>query len=612
MKYRALLVFAAWVTIAVTSGCPKPRTPSSGSTSDPRIPAPETDVINGDSASKIIFLSQNWPPDETLRFYSQSHGSQLVPYSWFLELEQAGDGDQETERFRSDRNMRRLGFLPQKPNADFGNPHGLPIGFAKDENLDWMGFNCAACHTSQINFEGTGIRLDGAPALADVDTFLRELTAALRRALDRPAVFNRFAAKVLPKTGRPPSELDLELLKQKLNAVVQRRENYNRRNLVGHGTVEREAWGHGRIDAFGTILNQVTSLRLQVPENAEPANAPVSIPFLWDTPHHKVVQWNGVAKNNAILGFEFGALGRNVGEVLGVFGEVRLEKPLLDIWPGYPSSVRFQNLRDAENFIRTLWSPQWPADVFKHPLKAELIEQGRTVYEKKKCLNCHALIDRRDENRTAKERMISIGGPTEEPQFNVGTDSQMAANFATDRKTGTFLEGQSKYFSVETFGPRAPAGELLAHVVTGAILHAPANEGQELPPVTEAARVAAEQLRYKARPLNGIWATAPFLHNGSVPSLRALLGPVDKRPDKFVVGRREYDPQEVGFKYQLDEGVALGFKPLDTSVIGNSNQGHVYGSEEFAWTDETSGATQTIPRLTSAELEALLEFLRSL
>src|SRR5690606_24698234 len=70
-------------------------------------------------------------------------------------------------------------------------------------------------------------------------------------------------------------------------------------------------------------------------------------------------------------------------------------------------------------------------------------------------------------------------------------------------------------------------------------------------------------LSYKARSLNGIWATAPYLHNGSVPSLYDLLLPKKRpgdpeegeyRPDEFMVGSREFDPVKVGFRTQGYEG----------------------------------------------------------
>ena len=107
-------------------------------------------------------------------------------------------------------------------------------------------------------------------------------------------------------------------------------------------------------------------------------------------------------------------------------------------------------------------------------------------------------------------------------------------------------------------------------------------------------------LAYKARPLDGIWATAPYLHNGSVPNLYDLLLPVDKRPKEFWVGSHEFDPEKVGY---------VSTKPADGQatklvtatgdglfVMGNSNYGHDYAND--AMTDE--------------ERWALVEYMKSL
>jgi len=53
---------------------------------------------------------------------------------------------------------------------------------------------------------------------------------------------------------------------------------------------------------------------------------------------------------------------------------------------------------------------------------------------------------------------------------------------------------------------------------------------------------------YRARPLNGVWATAPYLHNGSVPSLYWMLTPAAERPTQFCIGSRDFDPQQVGYR----------------------------------------------------------------
>ncbi|MEI7997701.1 MAG: di-heme-cytochrome C peroxidase, partial [Methylococcaceae bacterium] len=80
---------------------------------------------------------------------------------------------------------------------------------------------------------------------------------------------------------------------------------------------------------------------------------------------------------------------------------------------------------------------------------------------------------------------------------------------------------------------------------------------------------------YKARPLNGIWASAPFLHNGSVPNLWEMLQKPDQRVTTFNVGSWEMDPVKVGFVTNAEPATSV----FNTTLPGNSNKGHGYGSE---------------------------------
>lgn len=137
------------------------------------------DDFFGDSAKQIVYLDQNWDRYDSLWFYNTTQGSDLIPYSIFINLEQAGS----TELFRSSGNMRKLRFLTQEPSFD--NPDGLPVGFVKDsyQGKDYMGFTCAACHTTQVNYNGIGIRIDGAPALSDIESLLLNMTSAIEATL---------------------------------------------------------------------------------------------------------------------------------------------------------------------------------------------------------------------------------------------------------------------------------------------------------------------------------------------------------------------------------------------------------------------------------------------
>src|SRR6185369_9974308 len=91
--------------------------------------------------------------------------------------------------------------------------------------------------------------------------------------------------------------------------------------------------------------------------------------------------------------------------------------------------------------------------------------------------------------------------------------------------------------------------------------------------------VEAPLIGYNVQYLDGIWLRAPYLHNGSVPTLRDLLEPVDKRPAVFYRGNDLYDPVRVGFVSNVQEEGGKHYFEFDTKVKGNANVGHAYGTE---------------------------------
>jgi mono/diheme cytochrome c family protein len=82
---------------------------------------------------------------------------------------------------------------------------------------------------------------------------------------------------------------------------------------------------------------------------------------------------------------------------------------------------------------------------------------------------------------------------------------------------------------------------------------------------------------YVASLLDGVWARAPYLHNGSVPSLYDLLQAPERRPQRFWRGSDIYDFRKVGFHSLIPTTDQLGFL-YDTGVRGNGNEGHAYGT----------------------------------
>jgi cytochrome c5 len=122
---------------------------------------------------------------------------------------------------------------------------------------------------------------------------------------------------------------------------------------------------------------------------------------------------------------------------------------------------------------------------------------------------------------------------------------------------------------------------------------------------------------YKPRPLSGVWATAPFLHNGSVPTLYQMLLPPAKRDARFFVGRREFDPQHVGYVTLPDaDGDDDGFW-LDTSLKGNHNSGHAFAADAETWKKHRADPKSNPlppgvigPEFTDEERFSLIEYLK--
>jgi hypothetical protein len=127
-------------------------------------------------------------------------------------------------------------------------------------------------------------------------------------------------------------------------------------------------------------------------------------------------------------------------------------------------------------------------------------------------------------------------------------------------------------------------------------------------------------LGYKMRPLDGIWATPPYLHNGAVPSVYALLSPVNERPLSFITGHREYDPKVLGY----ETGPLKNGFLFNTCVAGNSNWGHEFADAKDMALDkdhlcpgvDAAAAAKRRgvlgPALSDHERKALIEYLKTL
>lgn len=635
----------------------------------------------GDQFFQTIYLDQGWSASDSLWFYSTTQGSNLLPYSFFLVLEQSDSSD----LFRNNQNIDRYGYLPQRPTIS--NPDGLPVGMVRDEyqGKAFMGFTCAACHTTQLNYLGAGIRIDGGPANSDMETFMIDLADALYATLKNSEKRDRFVVNVL-KQGKFKNQEDVL---SDLKKYAQRIKAYTIVNVPRDTTRPLTRYGYARLDAFGRIYNRVlehimsaqqlrellteiltTEELAEVMSNAEPvlsstnrdhiieriqvyltskqiirlrnriynpADAPVSYPFLWDIPQHDYVQWNGRVDNSGL-----GPMARNAGQMIGVFGTLDWQErdgfTLSSVIGGqgfgpkhidFQSSVDIRNLRRVEKHLRKLTSPQWPEHILPKIDKARMVK-GAELFSQY-CASCHGHIDRIDPDRRVVAKMMGIS--------SIGTDSKMATNGIEYTGYSGILRNQ--YVGVSTgnllLQPQAPAAALLASATRNVVttpdpdkwfvrrwversldfaytffdneVQSSLKRGDYTPDTT--GNPFASILAYKARPLNGIWATAPYLHNGSVPTLYDLLLPKRRpgdsaegeyRPDEFMVGSREFDPVKVGLKSTDYDGFLFR-----THIWGNNNGGHEFASGRMPQPDGVF-----LPALTKEQRLDLVEYLKSL
>jgi mono/diheme cytochrome c family protein len=516
----------------------------------------------------LRYAAQGWTQEDRALFYTTTQGSQLVPYSWYLALEQPGD---VRTRF-NDGSLARYGYLENRDPQR--NPDRLPLGFVKDGDTDWLGLTCAACHTNDIDSGGNTWRIDGAPALADTWAFLTDLGDALAQTAQAPdgARFTRFAANLRGRAPTPAQRTELYARLKTFSDAYAKFIESSRTQVP---------WGHGRIDAFGMIFNRATGIDLDRWENTRPPDAPVSMPFLWDTHWHDYVQWNASAPNAIALQ----RLGRNVGEVLGVFAHVTPdERGLLRA----ESSARPRQLLDIEHRLSRLRSPAWPFGGIDQQAAA----RGAAIYQQY-CVGCHALAPR--------DQPVRPQSITKTPIKVVGTDPLMATNAFERTASSGVLQGRRVTLSGTPLAANVKSVELTVAMAMGVILEPKSWRSRSVrtdlglfsalrsdddagagagPRLTGAAdmyrraqelgeqhRKGTEELVYKARPLNGIWATAPYLHNGSVPTLWQMVQPAARKA-QFFVGSREFDPKEVGFRF---DG---GGSPFDATRPGNLNIGH--------------------------------------
>jgi hypothetical protein len=201
------------------------------------------------------------------------------------------------------------------------------------------------------------------------------------------------------------------------------------------------------------------------------------------------------------------------------------------------------SLKRVADWLRKLDAPAYPFKIDK-----DLAAQGAPVY-KKYCAECHGA-----DGKDFRGEQVGKVVPIEE----IGTDRRRLDSYTYD-----VAVNQNMIFA-------GYGDERFSHF--------------------------RKTFGYANSPLDGVWLRAPYLHNGSVPTLRDLLEPSARRPSAFYRGYDVFDQKRVGFVSDVAEEKGRKYFRYNTEEPGNSNKGHEgkrYGTE-----------------LSNTEKDALVEYLK--
>ncbi len=229
-----------------------------------------------------------------------------------------------------------------------------------------------------------------------------------------------------------------------------------------------------------------------------------------------VPAWWLLKKKNALY---YNALGR------GDFARLASASGMLTMTDSTEARHVDERMVDVIAWIRTLEPPRYP-----FPVDAERAAQGQVIFEKT-CSKCHGTYGK---TPTYPNRVVELA--------TIGTDPLLAELYQK-------YPEYHNWYNASWYAQGPHKAELLP------------TDG------------------YIAPPLDGVWATAPYLHNGSVPTIEDLLNS-PQRPAfwKRTFDNSDYDPAKIGWHYTV-ETLQKQKDTYDTTLPGYGNGGHTFGDK---------------------------------
>jgi len=560
------------------------------------MPAPSPAPMSPASPATAAAASQLSAADREA-FYHLAEGSELAPLDMVKALRSRVTGKPFLE------NPERFGLIADPGNPD-GLPVGATGDTTVDTRflgIRMLGFNCSACHVNQVTFRGTAVRLDGAPSRFFPDSLQGELVADGKYTISHPrALWQYFKdlraierARPAAVAAREPallsaagavgtdavlarlSDADTTPAEREFVAQVQRalaedsaanpavnllnvpwdstasthralRRRYGRPSAhvladrvlsrlrprtraelriapvpaAAANTAHRESIsdfiiairllrdriatlggilhqqhgvattkdGVGRVDAFGVARNKLW------PHDRVPTTAPVSFPFLWGFEHTSWLHYD--ANTNSVME-------RNLGQALGV-GAVWDRRTL-------QSTLNPRNIHRLEQIARTIPSPAWPAAF--PAIDAAKAAQGRALFGQY-CAGCHR-------DRSSADVCY--------PLATMGTDSLRPINFALPLGRGHFTDSVAPVLN----GLKRQAYRTF---------HVSPDSQRIMDGIPDAQVVWRTTRMWGVRPLDGVWATAPYRTTARSPRCTSCCCPPASAAGASRWGRRSTTP----------------------------------------------------------------------
>ena len=495
------------------------------------------------------FVSVQEPQSPRDYFITGSTGTELMPLAVFQVLPTLFPDQFQPGGPAAGDWIDQFGFVRGQPDINGGLPSGVSISWYRPKSgalspIRFVGFNCAICHSSRII---QGDRADGpiiygmANASLDLVGFGEAVKTSLldekRLTVDTiAAAYEKVAHKSLTLLDKVVISSWLSSAREQLHADLPLR------GLPYGGADIRNS----ELVPSGPARNEPMkeTVRFLIHQTPLPAGGSSKIPSLYRQDRRVWAQFDGSLRDPYL---------RNSLAALGVGASlVNLRVPGI-----------LHTIQRTYDYVRTLEGPKYAsyATAPQDAINSDRARRGHDVYMQY-CSECHGAAAADGQDWVSGKRLGQVI-----PFQEVGTDSS--------RVTFRFYDNLQEL--VFDFFP----------------------DGHPLKPNFDQMRTEpVGQRGYVTEPLESVFSRAPYLHNGSVPTLAELIN-LKPRPRVFYRGRAEFDPVDVGIVAPDKPDLKHYFK-FDTAVYGNSNLGH-----DYPWPYRGAGWNE-------GALTDLLEYLKTL